>query len=219
MSISKTPPRRGMNRTGYPRLRATSDFGCARICQARLFSTASIRCRRSLKHDDIKYEKRYHKLVEEYLEIAAVADDIERSAHSSLTTSLIRSRPAGMSSATAYTITSIPAARSKACLGCHSTLHALAGRTKCRRCRSKTKQQCRICDTKICLYSVLSRSRYGSSSFIFGRASFSTCTRGRFSPKGSKVQSRSIRSLPNLKRFLRILSTRQLLPQSWQLLA
>ena len=41
--------------------------------------------------------------------------------------------------------------------------------------------------TNICLYSVLSRSRYGSSSFIFGRASFSTCTRGRFSPKGSKA--------------------------------
>src|ERR1700681_468793 len=47
--ISKPRLRRDMNPIGYPRLQATSGFGCARICPALPFSTASIRCRRSLK--------------------------------------------------------------------------------------------------------------------------------------------------------------------------
>ena len=53
---SRTPLRQAMNPTGCPHPQAISYSGCACICPAQPFSTASTRCRRSSRHDDIAYE-------------------------------------------------------------------------------------------------------------------------------------------------------------------
>src|SRR5581483_1325554 len=53
---SSIPRRQTINPIGYPRPRARSFSGCARIFPVNLFLMAHTRCHRSLKHDDITHK-------------------------------------------------------------------------------------------------------------------------------------------------------------------